>query len=186
MAYAAVFLLALLEALAVIGLVIPGTTGVAAIGAAAEARHLSPVGLMAAATVGAVLGDGLSYFAGCNLHAWKRLRPFFERHALALQRTHRFIERWGVAAIIFARFFGPARAFAPLVAGTAGMPVARYAIANVAGAIAWSFVFVTIGEQAVAAWDRLPHTWLAVGAAAVAAAWLGWKLLARRRQAPPT
>jgi membrane protein DedA with SNARE-associated domain len=151
----------------------------------AQAGRLSPWGVIAAAAVGAMVGDALSYVAGCNLHAWKRLAPWFDKHAAALARTHRFIERWGVAAIILGRFLAPTRAFAPLVAGTAGMPVARYALANVVGAIAWSFVVVSVGEQAVAAWERVPHLWLAIGAAVCAAAWLGWKWVNRSSKKRP-
>jgi undecaprenyl-diphosphatase len=182
-AYVAVFLLALLESLAVVGLLVPGTAGVAAAGIAAHEGKLDEWAVIAVAAAGAITGDALSYVLGRNLHAWKRLHPWFARHAEAMQRAERFVERWGMAAVILARFFGPTRAFAPMIAGTAEMPVKRYAVANVLGGIAWSFVVVTVGEEAADVYTHVPHAWFAAGVGAALAAWLVWRLV-RRHAAP--
>lgn len=71
-ALAAIFAGAALEALAVIGTVIPGSTIVFIGGTLIGMRILSPAWTTLAAIVGAILGDGVSYWLGHHYRA--RLR----------------------------------------------------------------------------------------------------------------
>ena len=189
MAYVSVFLLALFEAVAVVGLVVPGTTGVAAAGGAAQTGQLSYWGVLGAAVAGAFLGDAASYALGRWLHRWKRIRPWIVRHQVRVDQAERFVRRWGVLGVILGRFLAPTRAFVPLIAGTTEMPLGRFMVANAAGALAWSFVAVTLGEEAVRTYEHVPKQW-SVGAlgvlAALGLAWLFVKrAVAKRRRAAP-
>ncbi len=189
-AYVSVFLLAHFEAVAVVGVVVPGTTGVAAAGGAAEAGHLSYWGVLSAAVVGAFFGDAVSYAAGLWLHRWERVQPWLARHQESVDRAEHFVRRWGVLAVIIGRFLAPTRAFVPLIAGTTRMPIGRFMVANVAGAFAWAFVAVTLGEEALKVYERVPRRWSVVVLGVAVALVLLWilghgALMRRRRRHPP-
>jgi membrane protein DedA with SNARE-associated domain len=57
----AIFFLALSEAIPIVGPVVPGSTLVVAISALATRANIAPWLLLVAATMGAIIGDGLSY-----------------------------------------------------------------------------------------------------------------------------
>src|SRR5260370_26077436 len=84
----AVFLLALSEAIPVIGTVVPGSTLIVAISALATGADVNPWFLLVAATVGAIAGDGLSFWLGQRYHG----EILFH---WPLNRYPRFIDRSG-------------------------------------------------------------------------------------------
>jgi membrane protein DedA with SNARE-associated domain len=55
-----------------------------------------------------------------------------------LPRGQAFFHKWGVAGVFIGRFFGPLRAAVPLVAGTCGMPLLPFMLANLASALVWA------------------------------------------------
>ena len=67
-ALAAVFLLALSEAIPVVGTVVPGSTLIIGISALATGADVNPWLLLAAALAGAISGDGLSFWLGQRYH----------------------------------------------------------------------------------------------------------------------
>ena len=70
--YIVIFLLALSEAIPVVGTVVPGSTLIIGISALATGAHANPWILLIAATVGAIMGDGLSFWLGQH-YRWKIL-----------------------------------------------------------------------------------------------------------------
>jgi len=85
-AYSAIFLAALSEAIPVVGTVVPGSTLVVAISALATGASANSWLMLVAATVGAIVGDGVSFWLGQRYH----------REILCswpLNRYPRFIER---------------------------------------------------------------------------------------------
>src|ERR1700733_13873236 len=73
-AVTAIFLLALSEAIPVVGTVVPGSTLIIGICALATGAHVNPWPLLAAAIVGAIFGDGLSFWLGHRYHRELLLR----------------------------------------------------------------------------------------------------------------
>ena len=71
-AHIVIFLLALSEAIPVVGTVVPGSTLIIGISALATGAHANPWILLIAATVGAIVGDGLSFWLGQH-YRWKLL-----------------------------------------------------------------------------------------------------------------
>lgn len=144
-AHSIVFLVALSESLAVVGLIVPGVIMMLGAGAliAAGALEFWPVCLWAVA--GAVAGDGLSYWAG--RHFQDRLRGLwpFSRYPQTLESGERFFVKYGGKSVAFGRFVGPVRAVIPLVAGMMGMSPARFLLANVISAIAWAPAYLLPG-----------------------------------------
>jgi membrane protein DedA with SNARE-associated domain len=60
----AIFLLALSEAIPVVGTVVPGSTLIIGLSALATGTNANPWILLIAATTGAIVGDGLSFWLG--------------------------------------------------------------------------------------------------------------------------
>ena len=73
-ALTAIFLLALSEAVPVVGTVVPGSTLIVGICALATGAHVNPWPLLGAAIVGAIFGDGLSFWLGHRYHRELLLR----------------------------------------------------------------------------------------------------------------
>src|SRR4051794_7422413 len=79
LAYLTIFLAALLEAVPIIGSVIPGSTIILALSALVPGGELDLVGVFAAAVAGAILGDGSAFWIGHReqrqiLSAWPMSR----------------------------------------------------------------------------------------------------------------
>jgi len=173
-AYLSVFLVALIESLAIVGLLVPGVIMMIGAGAliAAGALDFRPVCLWAIA--GAVVGDGFSYWLGRrSRERLKTLWPF-TRYPESLAGGVRFFEKYGGKSVALGRFVGPIRAVIPLVAGMLDMPVGRFLIANILSAIVWAPAYLLPGivfgaslELAAEATFRLALLLLAL----VVAAW---------------
>ncbi|MBU1306752.1 MAG: DedA family protein [Alphaproteobacteria bacterium] len=132
------FLAAASESLVVIGAFIPGTALILALGAAAGLGYLPLWPLVAAATIGAILGDGLSYWIG---HAQRSritaIWPFSSRPEI-LRIGEAYFTKYGWTGIAIARFLPGVRAIVPVVAGTSGMRPLPFYAANIGSAIVWA------------------------------------------------
>ncbi len=110
-ALTAVFLLALSEAIPVIGTVVPGSTLIIGISALATGADVNPWLLLVAATGGAIAGDGLSFWLGQRYHREILLGWPLNRYPQFIGRSEAFINRYGVAGVFLARFTAVVRAF---------------------------------------------------------------------------
>src|ERR1700736_6154835 len=95
-ALTAVFLLALSEAIPVIGTVVPGSTLIVGISALATAAVVNPWLLLVAATGGAIAGGGLSFWLGQRYHQEILLSWPLNRYPQFIGRSEAFINRYGV------------------------------------------------------------------------------------------
>src|SRR5215207_10832437 len=143
-----VFALAFGESLAFISLVLPAWAALVGIGALIVASGLNFWPVWIAASIGAALGDWLSYWIGEKLgpavaHTWP-----LSRHPELIPKGEHFVKKWGVLAIFIGRFFGPLRASVPLVAGIFEMPFWRFQFANFSSAFVWAAVLLTTGDIA--------------------------------------
>lgn len=144
-ALAAVFAAAALEAVAVVGTVVPGSTVVFAGGMLVGLGALDFRWAFAVAVCGAILGDGVSYWLGHRHHEKLRgLWPLKGRAAL-LERGQAYFAANGRKSVFVARFLGPLRAIVPVAAGIAGMPARDFYVANVLSALAWAGVHLLPG-----------------------------------------
>lgn len=144
-ALAAIFLLALSEAIPLIGTVVPGSTLIIGICALATGAHLSPWPLLGAAISGAIFGDGLSFWLGRRYHRELLLHWPLNRYPQFIDRSEAFIKTYGGASVFLARFIAVVRAFVPLVAGILRMPSRQFYAVNILSAIAWAPVHVFPG-----------------------------------------
>jgi len=155
------FAAAIIEAVAVLGVLLPGTPILMAIAGAAAMSGLSMWPIMIVAVLGAVIGDFISFWLGQRFST--RLRgiwPFARRPDL-LTEAERFFARFGMASVAICRFLPVLRSTVPLVAGMVGMQRRRFLIANVLSALVWAPAHVLPAQYAGLSLDRLAEgDWL--------------------------
>jgi membrane protein DedA with SNARE-associated domain len=134
----AIFLLALSEAIPVVGTVVPGSTLIVGISALATSANANPWLLLIAATAGAIVGDGLSFWLGQRYHREILNSWPLNKYPYLIARSERLIIEYGAASVFFARFATVVRAFVPLVAGILRMSPLQFYAANVLSALAWA------------------------------------------------
>ncbi|ANB75430.1 phosphoesterase [Paraburkholderia phytofirmans OLGA172] len=133
-----IFLAAFLEAIAVIGTFIPGSTAMFLAGALAGTGSLSLGWVFLWAIAGAVAGDGMSFWIG-NRYKDRIVQLWpFSKHPQVLDAGYRFFQKHGAKSVVFARFIGPLRAIVPVVAGMLCMTPVRFYAMNVLSALIWA------------------------------------------------
>ena len=151
LAYLTLFLAALLEAVPVVGSVIPGSTIILALSALVPGGELKLPWVLLAAAAGAVLGDGSAYWIG-----HRRQREILDTWPLTnyprvIAESETFFHRFGTWAVFFARFVPPIRAFVPVTAGAFGMVPAKFYAVNIPAILVWAPAHVLPGVLAVSA-----------------------------------
>ncbi len=171
------------ESFAFVSFIFPGFAILVAAGALVQAGLIDPVTAALAGAGGAILGDAISYWIGLKFGpALPTIWPF-RRHPDAIERGVTFFRKWGWPSVFVGRFFGPLRAFVPLVAGMCRMPAVPFYIANVVSALVWAPALLysgyLIGTIAQSGWS-IEEKALAAGAGLAAFAgvvWLSKKLV---------
>ena len=136
LAYLTLFLAALLEAVPIIGSVIPGSTVILALSALVPGGDLVLEWVLVAAIAGALLGDGTAFWIGHRtqreiLNSWP-----MTNYPRVVAQSEAFFRRWGALAVFFARFVPPIRAFVPITAGALGMTPLRFYAVNIPAILA--------------------------------------------------
>jgi membrane protein DedA with SNARE-associated domain len=134
----AIFLLALSEAIPVVGTVVPGSTLIIGISALATSANANPWLLLIAATAGAIIGDGLSFWLGQRYHREILNSWPLNKYPQFIARSERLVTQYGAASVFLARFAAVVRAFVPLVAGILRMSPLQFYAANILSALAWA------------------------------------------------
>jgi membrane protein DedA with SNARE-associated domain len=141
-----VFVLAFGESLAFISLVLPFFAILVGIGALVGATGTLQFWIvLAAAAVGAALGDWLSYWLGKYYHKQIGAMWPLRNYPGLLPSGERFFHKWGAWAVVLGRFSGPLRASVPIVAGAVRMPQGKFQLANWSSAFLWAAVLLTLG-----------------------------------------
>ncbi|KQV41752.1 MULTISPECIES: bifunctional DedA family/phosphatase PAP2 family protein [unclassified Rhizobium] len=138
LAYAAVLLLALSESIPLIGVFVPGTAVIIAISALVPSGVVTLWPLLAAATAGAIIGDGLSFWIGHRYHSQILQNWPLNRYPELISRSQAFFTRHGDKSVFIARFAPGVRAFIPLIAGILKMSSRRFYVANILSALVWA------------------------------------------------
>lgn len=145
--YLVTFGLSFGEAAILMDLVVPGEVGLVLVGAAGARADVSLPALIVLAAAGASAGDTCSYLLGRRFGTTIAQRWGWTRRLVAPRLDHarqRFEQKGGLA-VFSARWIGALRAMVPLIAGAAGMPYPRFLVWDLAAALGWATVVVSLG-----------------------------------------
>lgn len=142
--YWIVLLISLVESLVLVGEVVPGAILIISAGFLSYQGYLDIGDLIWFAAIGAILGDGISYYLGTkgtklfhNENKWLK--------ASHLEFGERFFHKHGSKSIFLARFVGLLRPIVPFIAGLSGMKKSRFLFWNIASAFLWSASYLFLG-----------------------------------------
>ncbi len=141
----AIALAALVESLALVGILVPGVALLFGLAALAGSSAIDLGHCLLAAMLGAVAGDLASFYLGRHAHAWALARWPFSRHPQWIDQGEQFFRRYGVLSVVTGRFIGPLRPVIPFVAGMLSMPSPRFVGVNLASALLWAPVYLLPG-----------------------------------------
>ncbi len=162
-ALAVVFAAAIIEAVAVFGIIVPGTPILMAVTGAAAAAGQPMLPFLALSILGAVIGDFVSFWFGARYAATLRTMWPFSRWPAVMARADWFFDRYGIASVALCRFVPVLRSTVPLVAGMAGMNRTRFVLANVSSAFVWAPAHIYPAQFAGLMLDALREgNWFAV------------------------
>jgi membrane protein DedA with SNARE-associated domain len=142
--FAVYLVVGLIIGLESLGIPLPGEIALvsAALLASRHTLDISPVGVGAAATIGAIVGDSIGYSIGrkFGMSLFERLGKRFPKHFgpghVALAKE--LFDRWGVWAVFFGRFIALLRIFAGPLAGALKMRYRHFLAANASGGLVWA------------------------------------------------
>jgi membrane protein DedA with SNARE-associated domain len=140
-----VFLVSFLESLVLIGILLPGIVILFGVGALIGLGLLEIIPVWIAASVGAFLGDTLSFYLGHHfrghlLEIWP-----FSRYPKLMERGTRFFHAHGSKSVVAGRFIGPLRPIIPSVAGMMGMKPSKFLAVDIPTCISWAPSFLLPG-----------------------------------------
>jgi len=122
----AIALVAFFESLALVGLILPGTVMMAALGALIGSGEVNFWHAWLAGIVGCLLGDWISFWLGWRfkkpLHRWS----FLKKHKALLDKTEHALHEHSLFTILVGRFVGPTRPLVPMVAGMLDLPIRKF------------------------------------------------------------
>src|SRR5438874_6869060 len=183
LSFFAVFLLALWEAVPVVGTVVPGSTLILAVSALATTAGMSPWALLIAAVAGAVVGDGFSFWLGHNYRRQILCGWPVSRFPWLVERSAQLIHKYGIASVFLARFTAIVRAFVPLLAGVLKMSTRHFYVANILSALVWApmhvFPGVLLGLAIAFGGAHAPQLSLATVGVLILA-WIAWSMIRRK------
>jgi membrane protein DedA with SNARE-associated domain len=165
-----------------LGIPLPGETVLIAAAVYAGASHQLSIELViAAAIVGAVMGDnsgfGLGYFGGYRLLL--RYGRYIGLHERRVKLARYIFLKHGAKVVFFGRFVSVLRTYAAFLAGTARMPWWQFLIFNAAGGILWAVAYGAgayfLGQQL----DRVSRPFEIVAAALAVVAIVAFALFLR-------
>ena len=139
------FGVAFLEALPIIGTVVPGSITMTIVGILIGTHTLPFFTGITACTLGAYAGDCLSFAVGYRYQSSiTRVWPF-SRYKKMLFYAKSFVEKHGGKSVFIGRFIGPTRSCVPLVAGMLGLRWAVFIVVAFFSSIGWSCFILSFG-----------------------------------------
>jgi membrane-associated protein len=98
-------------------------------------------------TIMGIFGNMAGYWFGAKSgnYLYNREDSFFFKKKY-LYQSKEFFEKYGIRAIVFARFLPVVRTFAPIIAGIVGMDKKDFMFFNILGSFLWSFSMIFAGH----------------------------------------
>lgn len=150
------YFITIFECLMFLGLLIPGTVFMTAIGTLIGIGVLPFTSITLWAIAGAITGDVISFWVGRHYHEHTATFWLFRRYPKLLQKGEAFFDKHGGKSIFVGRFIGPIRAVLPFIAGMVHMTYRQFLTADIISAIAWAPVYMLPGILLGQASQQLP------------------------------
>ncbi|MCR6663780.1 MAG: bifunctional DedA family/phosphatase PAP2 family protein [Luteimonas sp.] len=150
-----IFLIAFADAVIVLGAIVPALPLLFAIGVLIGIGEISGPYAVACAALGALAGDGLSYWIGRRWGPGLRGLWPFSKYPQLLDRGELLFRRNAVKSIVVARYVGAIRQFVPAIAGIARMPMRRYLPVSLFACVSWAVLFLAPGWIFGASYDAV-------------------------------
>jgi membrane protein DedA with SNARE-associated domain len=143
--------------LGILGVPIPEETLLTFAGVLVYRGHLELVPTLVAAIAGSACGITVSYGLGraFGLVLTRRFGAFLHVDAGKVELVHRWFERVGHWALLWGYFLPGIRHLTALLAGATRLRYADFGLFAYAGAIVWSFTFISLGTLAGHQWARV-------------------------------
>ncbi|MFV1871786.1 MAG: bifunctional DedA family/phosphatase PAP2 family protein [Oleiphilus sp.] len=140
-----IFLISFIESLALAGIIVPGVLLLFLVASVAGHLDFAISAVLLSGFLGAVLGDGISFYLGRYFKtSIPNLWPF-SRYPKTLKMGENFFHKHGGKSVMLGRFIGPIRPVLPLVAGMLGMSQLRFALFNSSSALIWAPFYLLPG-----------------------------------------
>ncbi|GIW31941.1 MAG: membrane protein [Meiothermus sp.] len=134
--YLGIFATVFVETGLLVGFFLPGDSLLIAVGLLAAAKKLHLPIALAALFMGSVLGNNLGYYLGY------RVGPALLNKAKVrsedLERTRRFMARFGPLSLLIGPYVPVFRAVVPFMCGTVKMPWPRFFVLSLLGSLLWT------------------------------------------------
>lgn len=150
----ALFLTALIESLAIAGIIVPGVALLFTFAALAGKSGLPLADALLWAGLGAVAGDAISFAIGRLLKGRLNTLWPFSRYPGLIARGESFFHSHGGKSVVIGRFVGPIRPVIPLIAGALTMSWQRFLTFNLLSAVGWALVYILPGFLVGSALDN--------------------------------
>jgi membrane-associated protein len=146
----AVLLIVLAETGLLLGFFLPGDTLLFAAGiSSAVGKITTPfVWFLVLTPIAAIAGNLIGY--GIGRAAGPRVFDRTNSSMLSpenVERTHRFMEKWGGRSVVIGRFIPLVRTIVPVAAGVGRMPFGKFAFYSVIGGVLWADLVLILGER---------------------------------------
>lgn len=140
-----IFLIALADAIILLGVLVPALPLLFAVGALVGTGHIDGFYAVLCTALGAFAGDGFSFWIGRRYGPQLRQRWPFSRYPEWLARGEGMFRQHGTKAILIARYVGAVRPFVPAIGGMLKLPLRRYVPASALAALLWALTFLLPG-----------------------------------------
>lgn len=123
----------------------------------ASHHHLTLLGVVLAALLGTMLGSWVAYAVGRGgrLELFERHGEKFHMGPAQIDRADRWFQRHGDSAVLFGRVIPVVRAFVSLPAGISRMPILRFTVYSLIGAVPWVLGLTLAGKALGGEWNSV-------------------------------
>jgi membrane protein DedA with SNARE-associated domain len=126
-------------------------------GQSASHHHLTMVGIVLAGLLGTMLGSWVTYAVGRGgrLELLERHGDKLHMGPTQIARGEEWFQRHGEMAVLFGRVIPVVRAFVSLPAGVAKMPLGRFTVFSLIGAVPWVLGLALAGHALGGNWTSV-------------------------------
>ena len=140
-----VFVMSFVESLAFVGILVPGIIILFGIGALISLRAHQQKQFWCRGTLGALVGDLVSYTIGRHYRSHLAEMWPFARFPGMLERGRNYFSVHGPKSVVIGRFIGPLRPVIPVTAGMLGLEPRRFLLVDIPACIAWTPAYLIPG-----------------------------------------